>query len=388
MRILRFIKRLILLVLVLVVVGAVAAIVWIMRNPDDARTWRQVTAIGSQLSDLGAVDSVGELIAVEIAKARTEEVGGLPATLVTPADGGDAHPAIVLLVPEGTSDSDDARVREVQHAVAGAKLSAWAIRVPSGDDALTDPATYEDLVSALGQVAGHETTEDRHVSVLAIGPTASLVLVAAASSDIARDIEAIVAVQPLADVRGLVALATTGSYVDAAGVEQRTELGPELRASAGRAILQAVRVELEAEPNPVLEALLDTAEASDDPLAALRVLPDDVAGPSLAPVLAVLRSETGAEFDAAWDQLPASFRDAALERSPLARAEAVRSRVLVVRATDDAWAAVDVERLASELPDARTLQLEAKDPAGLLDDPAALRDVLSVSEWWMRRAGA
>jgi hypothetical protein len=152
-------------------------------------------------------------------------------------------------------------------------------------------------------------------------------------------------------------------------------------------VLQAVRTELP-EPGPVLDAVLDAAERSPDPIAALEVLPAAVAGPDLAPVLAVLRADTPAAFDAAWDRLPQTFRDAAQERSPLPVAGTVRARVLVVQATDDAWARSDVARLADALPDARTLEVDAEDPGAVVDDAAAIRDLISVSGWWLRRAGA
>ena len=387
MRVLRFIRRLVIVAVVLIVVVAVAAVLWLLTHRDEARTWRQVTAIGAELTDLGAVDRIGEALAADTKSARTVQVGELPATLVTPDDGASTHPAMVLLVPEGTNGAEERRVRDVQHALAGARIAAWAVRVPGNDDALVDPTAYPRLERALSAIAAHESTRDRRLSVLAIGPTASLVLVAATSGPIAKDLQAIVAVQPVADVRGLVALATTGAFVDASGRERRIETTPELRSSAARAVLQAVRQELP-DGGPVLDKLLDAAEASPDPLAALEVLPEDVAGPELQPILAVLRTDTPAAFDTAWDQLPKGFRDAAQERSPLPVASRVRARVLVVEATDDEWARSDVRRLAETLPDARTLELQAKDPGALVDDAAAIRDVLSVSEWWLRRAGA
>lgn len=387
MRVLRFIRRLVIVVVALVVIAAVAGGIWLATHREEARTWRQVTVIGAQLTDLGAVDRLGERLAVDTSDAREEQVGALPATLVTPEDGDDRHPAIVLLVPDGTSDAEERRVRNVQHAVAGARIAAWAIRVPADDDALVDSTASTQLEAALSAVAAHRTTRDHHASVLAVGPTASLVLVAAANGPLANDLEAIVAVQPIADVRSLVGLATTGAFVDAAGNEHKGEASDELRASAGRAVLQAVRRELP-DGGPVLDTALDAAEASSDPLAALKVVPDEAAGPGLAPILEVLRTDSAAAFDEAWDKLPASFRDAAQERSPLPVAGQVRARVLVVQATDDEWARADVARLAKELPDARTLEVPADDPAGLVDDAAAIRDVLSVSEWWLRRAGA
>ncbi len=384
---LRFIRRLVLIVVVLVVVSAVAGGIWLATHRDEARAWRQVTTIGAQLTDLGAVDGLGERLARDTTPAKAVTVGALPSTLVAPGDGEPAHPAVALLVPEGTDGTEERRVRDVQHALASARMSAWAVRVPSDEDALVDPTAAVRVEGALGAIAAHPSTSDRHVSVLAIGPTASLVLVAAADGAIADDIEAIVAVQPIADVRGLVGLATTGAFVDETGRVRRVEARPELRESAGRAVLQTVRRELPKEGR-VVDALLDAAEASPDPIAALKVLPDSAAGPRLAPILAVLRTESPAEFDAAWDRLPESFRTAALERSPLPIASRVRARVLVVQATDDEWARSDVARLASTLPDARTLEVDAADPAGLVDDPRAIRDVLSVSAWWLQRAGA
>ncbi len=386
MRVLRFIRRFLLIAVILVIVVLVAGVVWLLTHRDDARTWRQVTVIGAQLTDLGRFDRIGELLAADTSTARTQQVGTLPATIVTPDDGGEAHPAIVLLVPAGTSEAEERRVRDVQHAVAGAGLSAWAVRVP-GDDALAASTASDQLVDALAAIVRHDTTRDRHISVIAVGPTASIVLVAAASGPIAADLEAIVAVQPVADVRGLVALATTGVYVDAAGREHRAEPSPELRASAGRAVLQAVRVELP-NPNPVLDSVLDTAARSLDPLATLKVLPDAVAGPKLAPVLAVLRADTTAEFDAAWNRLPVGFREAAQKRSPLPVAGTVRARVLVVQATDEEWARSDAERLTAELPDARMIEADPEDPGAVIDQATAIRDLLSVSEWWIRRAGA
>ncbi len=388
MALLRFLKRVLLTVIVVAIVVFVVGIGWVLTHRDDARAWRQVSTIAAGLVDLGGTsEAAGEWLAVDTTAAREVAAGTLPATLVRPDDDDAADPAIVLLVPEGTTGAEEQRVREAQHAIAGAGLSAWAVRVPGGADALVDAAGYEALAGSLAAIASHDTTEDERVSVVAAGPIASLVLVAAASDDLREQIRAVVAVQPIADVRGIVSLATTGSYVRADGRAVRVELSPELRESAGRAVFQAIRADLP-DGGPVLEPLLDAAEASDDPLAALELVPPDVAGPELRPLLDVARAETPAEFDAAWDRLPSSFRDAAGERSPLPFAGQVQARVLAVQASEEAWAQEDVARLADALPDARTLELDPEDPGSVVDDPAAVRDLLSVSGWWMRRAGS
>ena len=371
MRVLRLIGRLLLLLAVLLVVVLVAAGIWAATHRDQARALRQAATIGGALSGVDRLESIAARLAQDTEPARREDAGAFPATLVAAGDGA-RHPAIVVLVPDGTTAVEERNLRDAQHAIAGAGLAAWTVRVPITDRALVDDAAERRLAAALDAIAAHPATADRAVSVVAFGPTASLTLAVAATSSDARDLRAVIAVQPLIDIGAL--------------VEHRAELSPELRARVGRALVEVVRQEV-GPTSPLVASLLEVAVESDDPLSALQSIPPRAAGPRLAPMLAVLQSDSTAGFDAAWDQLPQAIRDTALRNSPITFADEVDARVLVVDTTDDPWLRAEAERLQEELDDARVVAIDAS-TAGRVDDELGVREALSVSAWWLRAAGS
>jgi hypothetical protein len=373
----RFIRRLLLLVLVVVALAVVGGAAWIATHRDQSRGWRQAIVVAAGIHD----EARGARAATRVLgteASQVQQVAGLPlpATLARPVDG-DPRPSVVLLVPGGTTTGEDRSVADAQRSIASAGLVAWAVRVRDADASLADPRVLAELATMLDAVATHEATRSRHVSVIAVGPTASLVLRIAGegAADRAR-IRGIVAAAPIADVQGLLRRAVTSDTPD-----------PELRRAAGQAILRVVEDGAGTGTSPLVTRLLELADESDDPIGVLENIPLALVDAGLRPALQLLRSETPQQFDATWRTLPVELQAAAEARSPLPVASAVDARVLLVVPASDGWSQADAARLASRLSDDRTIRVDVD---AMLDgnvDSGDARDLLGAVAWWLQAAG-
>jgi hypothetical protein len=368
---LAFLRRALLLAAALTVLLVLVGAAWVATNREQARALRQATTIGLHLAAAsGAGNSrLGSILGGDVQPARVQQVGGLPATVVAPRSDVPA-PAIVLLVPGGTTPAEDRATADAQRAIAAAGLMGWAVRVPSVDQLLLDEDAAAQVARLLADIAADRRTRDGRVSVLATGAVASIALRAAAE-EIDAEIPAIVALQPIADARSLVRRALTDPTID-----------PQLRRDAGRAIAGAALRELDG-ANPWLRVLVDQAGRSDDPIAALRAIPDEAVSGPLRAVLTVTRATDQQAFDAAWAQLPEQLRSAVERHTPLAVAPQVSARVLLVDDPTQPAAARDgIELLHAQLRDARIVSLADRERM------YRMRELLGVSAWWLRRAGA
>lgn len=370
---------------------AAALLAWLLVDRAQLRAWRQAVTVGGSLAGDGAgvAGRVVGWVDHPVGAARVRDAAGLPAVSVAPDDGRRAHPVVVVLVPDGAADDELAAVQDLQQALARAGIAAWALRTPGQDRALVDDAALGEVGAALLAIADDTGTRSGRIAVAGSGVLGSLGLVLASRDGLAARIDSVLAVQPVADVQGLVRLAVTGTVRDAAGREVEHTVSREIRRAAGEAIVQAVRLQL-GEGDPLVDEVLDAALANDDPIAALAGAPSGGL-PELRAAQAVLRADGGAEFDRSWARLPAEVRAHEDARSPLAQAHRIDARVLLVVPEDDrAWPTEDVERLERVLRDARLHRTRLLDPDGGVGalDSGELRRALGVGAWWLRRAGA
>ncbi len=365
--------RVLLVLCVLVLLAILAAVTWYATNRDEARPLRQSLVIATALAEDVPGAWLGEWLADDTTAARVVEVGSSPATLVTPR-GDEAHPAIVMLVPERASELELARVRDVQHAIASAGLSAWAVRVARDQDLLAHADARDRVIAALDDVAHHETTRDGRMSIIATGLAASLALTAAVPDNEHREPRAVLAVQPVADVPDLVATA----------VADPTET--TLRTQVGHALVRVARATGDV-PDGIPSRLLDAADTSPDPLAALAAMPRGIAPPKVRQLFDVLRAGDREQVLQAWRRLPPDVRAAADAVSPILVADRIDVRVLVVTPTDPAFAQQG-RRLVDAIPEADLRLVDATDPSTLVDEASEVRDAIELSAWWLRIAGA
>lgn len=349
--------------------AAAAAVVLAAR--DDVRAWRQAIVVGGIArggDDVGAV--VARALAAEVHPLEQLTVQGSPATLVAPS-GSERVPAIVLLVPAGTATMEEQRIVDLQRGLAAAGIAGWAVRVPAEDELLDRPGATLDAI--LVAVAAHRRTRDRRVSVLATGPAASIVLASAGrGAGAGHDLRAVAAIEPVVDLRALVRDALVDPTID-----------PQLRRRIGQLLARAARDELRASGATIAASIVEGAIAADDPIAVLRRLPPQVATDRLRPIVAVLQARDAASFDAAWAGLPEELRARVRSVSPLDTAASVSARVLVVDVAGSGPDELgDGRDLAAALPDARRLRIAAD------GELPPTRELLSVSAWWLQRAGA
>lgn len=362
-------NRIVLLLLVAALL--VAAATALLSARDEVRAWRQAIVVGGIAR---GSDDAGARIARRLggAAGALEQFTllGSPATLIAPSGAGRV-PAVVLLVPAGTAAIEEQRIVDLQRGLAAAGIAGWAVRLPA-EDALLDRPTAT-VAGLLDAVAAHRRTRERRVSVLATGPAASIVLASASAGPAPRhDLRAVAAIEPVVDLRALVRDALVDPAVD-----------PQLRARIGRLLARAARDELRAGGATIAAAVVERAMLADDPIAALRQLPLQTATGRLRAIVAVLQARDVPTFDAAWSQLPDDLRARVRAVSPLGSAASIDARVLLVdiggSGPDELG---DGRDLVAALPDARRVRVAA---SGEL--PATL-DLLSVSAWWLQRAGA
>ncbi|MCB0878168.1 MAG: hypothetical protein KDC46_04225 [Thermoleophilia bacterium] len=361
------------LLLLLVVVVLLIAAAWALTNRDTLRAWKQAAVIGTSLQPDSSITSrivgriAGDTLPIAPGASGPDRY---PTTVVEPDGGGD-HPAMVLLVPAAASESDRRDVVDVQDAIAAAGMAGWAVELPSDAALLGQSGSDQRLATTIRDIANQPRTSGDEVSVLAAGPAASLVLREAARSGSAP-IRAIVAVQPIPDLRVLL---------------QRTLVDPSvdetLRDHAGSALALAARDRVDPKAT-IARAVLQQAAESTDPLASLRAVPTGVLPTQLAPLLDVVRATDDAAFDEAWSRLPASLRGTLDSRSPAPVAPQVDARVLVVvDTTAPSVTTTGIDEFERRLPDARLVRVDARSVTSV-----DTGELLDVSAWWLRRAGA
>ena len=369
--------------LAFVLVLAALLIVWLGHRSQARAAW-QSTVIATSLEHVPVASRVVGWFVDEPAPARTTTAATLPATVVRP--GARTAPAIVLLVPGDTSASELLDIADAQDAIARADYAAWALRVSaagSGVGSLDLPGPLRDALRAISR---DPRTRGGAVSVLGVGADASRALVVAADPALRDSIRAVVAVQPVADVRGLLRLAVTGDTREPGGADTPHPAAARIRRDAGRALVQVLREHGGGAMSGEEQALLDDAETADDPIDTLSQVPPELLAPDLRAVRQLLAASSPAAFDAAWQELPGELRAEADARSPSATARRVAARVLVVLPTDDAdYPAADGRRLAELLPHARVRETPAA--SGRTPDGRELRVLLRDATWWLESAG-
>ncbi|MCW2960137.1 MAG: hypothetical protein JWM90_524 [Thermoleophilia bacterium] len=372
----------VLLLVILLVAG------WGLTHRDEARGLRTALVVASELEDVpgSAVARWG----TDAPRATVvRQVGDLPATLTQPADGS-SHPAVALLVPNGTTAEEARDAANLQRGLARAGLAAWAVRTPNPGSGLASDDSQQRLEAALLAIANDPTSRDSKLSLVATGSLGSQALVAAGTPELRSAIRGVVAVQPVADLRGVLQLAVTGITVGANGIERQHPAASDVRTVAGRSVVEVLQAHAEANESRLLDAVLEEAARSDDPIATLRGVPASALTPTLRQVRAVLDATDTAGFAAAWDVLPADLRADAESASPTSVAREIDARVLLLVPVDDsAWPSEDASRLQERLPNVRLVESDVLDPGASVEQ-LELGDVRSLAAalgWWLAEAG-
>ncbi|MBC7460669.1 MAG: hypothetical protein H7287_04840 [Thermoleophilia bacterium] len=370
---------------VLSVVVLAALVGWFTHRAQLHAAW-QVATIAASLEDVPVGSRLTRVLTREPGAASTVTVAGLPATRVR-AGGGGAAPALVLLVPGDTTAADLADIGRAQRAIARAGFTAWAVRVGRAGAGSTSLEDDVPLVAALAAIAADESTAGRSISVAAGGADASRALVAPADPKLRRDVRAVLAVQPVADVQGLVRLAVTGQTRTADGRDVRHGSAAKVRGDAGRSIVQLVR-DRSGGVDAAAAGALDEVLAADDPIAAFTQLPTDYLDADLRAIQAVLGAPDPQSFDAAWQRLPADLRASADALSPSTAAGQVRARVLIVEPERDGdYPAADGMRLAEALPAARVRASNVISAAAArAPSRGQVQALLADATWWIDAA--
>lgn len=375
--------------LLVAVVALLVAAAWVLANREQARGLRQAFVVVATARDIPVASALVRRLTRSPRQATAREAAGLPALRVLPLDSRrEAFPTIVLLVPDATTRGELAGIRRVQRGLSRAGVAAWTLRVPDPGFALGNQAQLERLVDALAAVCDADTTREGTIGIVAAGALASQALVAAAHVRARECVDAVLAVQPVADVQGFVRLAVTGTVRDEHGRDVPHPAAGSLRPAAGRAIVRAVRTGSSA-PRPLLDRILIAAERSPDPLATLSVVPPHLLPPDLRAAVAVMSSTDPRAFDRAWRRLPQHVQQAAARLSPSSVAGRIQARVLLVVPRDEqAHPETDSRLLVRRIDDARlhrTRLLDRREAAIGFDE---LRASLEAVGWWMEHAGA
>jgi len=377
------------LIAITLVVGTLG--VWTLVDRDGARSWRQAAIISSEVGDVPIGRNVAGWLTHEPRDVRVLTAGGLPATMIRPGGAEDrTAPAVVVLVPNGTSARELKQLENVQHAVARAGMVAWAVRVPDPGESLGSTRELGKLRSAMLGIASDPSTRDGHVSIIAAGAIASQALVVASEPEVDRFVQAMLVVQPVADVQGLVRLAVTGTARNTLGADVAHPAAARLRRTAARALVRTLREQAPNTLSPIVGRLLDAAIDQDDPLAALRRIPPRLLRGDLRALRRVLTTDDPRQFDAAWTLLPASLLMEASALSPTEVVADLDARVLLGGPLDDTQYPIeDTFRIAAQLNDRRVRVTRLLDVDGRADaSSAGARSTVRDIAWWLEQAGS
>lgn len=331
---------------------------------DQARAYARAITIGSTLVEVPGASSLTRALTRDPVVLGVRSAGTLDARASRPGGrAGETHPAVVMLVPRDATQEELAGIADAQAALARAGLVAWSVRLPTVMtlDSAIDPG--DAVADALVEVTKHPLTRGGSVAIVGAGPGASIGILAAADPRLAGKVSAIVALQPFADVQGVLRLVVTGTTRMPNGRDVPHEGGRGMQRAAARAILGALaRAGLDRRAVGVLDRAITVADRPLQPLLAIpaQLLPDD-----LRPAVAVLTARGPHEFDRAWGDLPRVLRAPADARSPSLVIDRLDAPITFLVPVDDRLLpAADSERLAALAREAHVVRSDLLDPGG------------------------
>jgi len=313
-------------------------------------------------------------------RTSDERVGGVPSTVVTPAEKG-PWPAIVFVngaTPLGR------RHPHVRALAGGLARAGYLVLVPELPGLARGELTSE-TIDATARVASEASARadvrGGKTALLGVSSGGTLALLAAARPELRGRISVIGGMGAYVDVRTVLRLATTGTYwSDGGSVPYRTK--PFLALAGARSLVAALP---EGRDRSHLRNELAGVETNArDPLAVLRAPTERLGRPARA-VVALLANRNPDRFDELYARLPERVREACRRLSPLAFAARLRAPVILAAGDGDTYfPAADTARLAAGAPAGvvtRVRTISHTPPNGF---PSGLRELFFLDAFFVR----
>ena len=320
-------------------------------------------------------------VLADLARAVTREprleettVAGSLATVARPAGRG-PWPALVFVNGSTVEGRRHPTVRSLASGLARAGFLVVVPDVPGLATGALSGETVQSTIAVARAVADGDEARAGRVGLVGVSTGGTLALVAAREPGLAGRISVVSGVAPYSDVRQVVRIATTGTYLRAGRLEP-ARADPYLLEVVARSLALAIPP---GEERDGLLAALESGEPGVGEVAAL--------GPRGQAVARVLLNRDPARFDALYGALDASVR-ARLERlSPLdggGRVE-IAAPVELASGPQDKFFPIDESRAVAEIaPRLRVTVTGALDHAELEPTVRALPDLARLNGFVVR----
>ena len=359
--------------LVLVAAGvAVLAPALVLRDWIGAQA-RAVTVLSTTL-ETPVLSGLARILTREPRLAETT-VAGSRATIARPAGVG-PWPALVFLNGATLEGRRHPTVRRLARGLARAGYVVVVPDVPGLATGSLDRRTVDGSIAVARTVAGSSHTRAGRVGLVGVSTGATLALVAAREPGLAARVSIVSGIAPYSDVRQVVRIATTGTYLRAGRLE-RKRADPFLLEVLARSL--ALAIPAGEERDGLVTALEQRAPGGRVLVASL--------GPRAQPVARLLMNRDPERVDALYAELDAEVR-ARLERlSPLAdggRVEIAAPVELASGPQDKFFPTSESHAVASVAPRLRVTVTGAVDHAELEPSLGAVADLARLDGFVVR----
>ena len=340
--------------LVIVVLGFAAAVLW---RAEVAAQLRTVAVLGTTLDAPALTPAIRALTREPV--SRDLRIADVPTTVVRP--GGDGPwPTVVFITGADPKGRKQATVVRVAEGLARAGFQAVVPDLPGLADARVTLDTLDTGATFVDAVAKLDDTRNGKVSIASVSTGASLAVLIAQQPEADGDVQSITGIAPYADVRRVLRMMTTRTYLRDDGSIERNDPDEYLKESFAGSLAR----ELDEPPRVLLDAIDDIGDDIDDPFASLREVPPSTLDADARALVALLCNEDPTRFDALFDDLPSRMRMVIARLTPLTRAADLDVPVHLATSRHDKYFPVgETEDLAAALPDAHVTVTDALDHA-------------------------
>jgi pimeloyl-ACP methyl ester carboxylesterase len=313
------------------------------------------------------------------------QVGGVPATIITPGWGSGPWP-VALIVPGVTrlGRRHPALVALGRGLAAVGHLTVVADPEGLAVGELTPAVVHQTRAAAIAAARRPEATG--RVVLVGVSGGATIALLVAADPQLAGRVSAVAVLAPCCDIGEAMRVITTGAYRDGRALVPFSS-GDLFKLVIARSIVAWLPDG--ADKSTLRAHLLSLHEYGPEPLAGLRGWPQKTLGAAARSAVELLSNVDPARFDELFAALPEGLRRSVDEMSPLAAAHRIPAPVELVVAREDKYIPLaDARRFARTCPHARLTVIESLRHAVPRVSPKEARDLARLDAVLVRLLAA